>query len=82
MFIPCGYGLGQALEQARHLLAVPEIADSPAGQAGRVLAADASSYFSRPGPRLVSGLEALAWALHPEAFGPPPPGTMAVVDEA
>jgi iron complex transport system substrate-binding protein len=82
VFIPCGYGLAQALEQARHLLAVPEIAGSPAGQAGRVLAADASSYFSRPGPRLVSGLEALAWALHPEAVGPPPPGTMAVVDEA
>jgi iron complex transport system substrate-binding protein len=82
VFIPCGYGLGPALEQARHLLAVPEIAGSPAGRAGRVLAADASSYFSRPGPRLVSGLEALAWALHPEAFGPPPPGRMALVDEA
>jgi iron complex transport system substrate-binding protein len=82
VFIPCGYGLGQALEQARGLLTVPEIATSPAGLEGRVLAADASSYFSRPGPRLISGLEALAWALHPEALGPPPPGTVAVVDEA
>lgn len=82
VFIPCGYGLDQALDQARELVAVPEIASSPARRSGRVFAADASSYFSRPGPRLVSGLEALAWALHPEAFAPPPPGRMAVVGDA
>jgi len=80
VFIPCGYGLAQALEQGRELLAVPEVASSPAGRAGRVWAADASSYFSRPGPRIVSGLEALARALHPDAFPPPPPETMAAVE--
>jgi iron complex transport system substrate-binding protein len=82
VFIPCGYGLAQALAQGRELRAVPEIASSPAGRAGRVLAADASSYFSRPGPRIVRGLEALAWALHPDAAPPPPAGTMAVVEGA
>jgi iron complex transport system substrate-binding protein len=80
MFIPCGYGLDQALDQARELVTQPEIAASPAGRAGRVLAADASSYFSRPGPRVVSGLEALAWALHPEALPAPPAGTVALVE--
>jgi iron complex transport system substrate-binding protein len=80
VFIPCGYGLDQALAQAGELVTRPEVAASPAGRAGRVLAADASSYFSRPGPRIVSGLEALAWALHPEAVPPPPPGTMALVE--
>jgi len=79
VFIPCGYGLAQALEQGRELLTVPEVAASPAGRGGRILAADASSYFSRPGPRIVSGLEALAWALHPDALPPPPPETMAAV---
>ena len=79
VFIPCGYGLDQALAQARELVTRPEVAASPAGRAGRVLAADASSYFSRPGPRIVSGLEALAWALHPDVVPPPPPGTMALV---
>jgi iron complex transport system substrate-binding protein len=78
VFIPCGYGLEQALDQARALLAVPEIAATRAGRAGRVVAADASSFFSRPGPRVVSGLEALTWALHPEAVDPPPPGTIAL----
>jgi iron complex transport system substrate-binding protein len=80
VFIPCGYGLTEALAQGRELLTVPEVASSPAGRAGRVLAADASSYFSRPGPRIVSGLEALAWALHPDAVRRPPAGTMAVVE--
>jgi iron complex transport system substrate-binding protein len=79
VFIPCGYGLDQALAQARELVTRPAVAASPAGRAGRVLAADASSYFSRPGPRVVNGLEALAWALHPEALPPPPPGTIALV---
>ena len=34
--------------------------------AARVLAVDASAYFSRPGPRLIEGLELLAHILHPE----------------
>jgi iron complex transport system substrate-binding protein len=80
VFIPCGYGLAQALEQGSQLVRVPEVADSPAGRTGRVFAADASSYFSRPGPRIVTGLEALAWALHPDAVPAPPAGTMAVVE--
>jgi iron complex transport system substrate-binding protein len=29
---------------------------------------DANSYFSRPAPRLVEGVEILARILHPEAF--------------
>jgi iron complex transport system substrate-binding protein len=77
---PCGYGLPEALAEARRLLGMPELAGTPAVRNGRVLAADASSYFSRPGPRLVDGLEALAWALHPDAFPEPPPGRMARVE--
>jgi iron complex transport system substrate-binding protein len=42
-----------------------------------VYAVDATSYFSRPGPRLVDGLEILAWAAHPDAYAAPPPGTIA-----
>jgi iron complex transport system substrate-binding protein len=42
-----------------------------------VFAVDASSYFSRPGPRLVEGVEVMAWALHPEAFPEPAPGRIA-----
>ena len=41
--------------------------------AQRVVAVDASAYFSRPGPRLVDGLELLAHILHPAAV-PEAPG--------
>lgn len=34
-----------------------------------VYATDASSYFSRPGPRTVTGLEVLAKIIHPDLFG-------------
>jgi iron complex transport system substrate-binding protein len=39
-----------------------------------VFAVDATSFFSRPGPRIVDGLEILAWAAHPEAYPEPPKG--------
>jgi len=47
----------------------------PAAQAGRVYLTDATSFFNRPGPRIVTGLEVLATILHPEAFSVAlPPG--------
>ena len=40
--------------------------------AGEVVAVDAAAYFSRPGPRVVDGLELLAHILHPELVGESP----------
>jgi iron complex transport system substrate-binding protein len=37
-------------------------------QQGRVYALDANSYCSRPGPRVVAGIERLARLIHPEAY--------------
>lgn len=39
--------------------------------AERVYAVDAASTFSRPGPRLVDGVELLAHLIHPELMDPP-----------
>jgi iron complex transport system substrate-binding protein len=36
--------------------------------AGKVVAVDAAAYFSRPGPRIIDGLELLAAIIHPELF--------------
>ena len=47
--------------------------------AGEVFAVDAAAYFSRPGPRIVEGLELLAHILHPEAF-PAAPGPVLTVE--
>jgi iron complex transport system substrate-binding protein len=41
--------------------------NSPAGKNGRVYVID-GDLLTRPGPRLVDGLEQIARALHPEAF--------------
>jgi iron complex transport system substrate-binding protein len=79
VFMPCGYGLEDALEQAGNLARVPSLATTPAAKTGNVWAVDGSSYFSRPGPRLVDGLEILAWILHPRLFPEPPPGRVARV---
>jgi ABC-type Fe3+-hydroxamate transport system substrate-binding protein len=42
-----------------------------------IIAVDASAFCSRPGPRLVDGVELLAAALHPGRLPPPPAGTAA-----
>jgi iron complex transport system substrate-binding protein len=65
---PCGYEVERALQEARAY-------EAPLRALGaeRVVIADACAWFSRPGPRLVEGLEWLAHALHP-ALVPEPPG--------
>ena len=77
VFMPCGYYLEEAEEEAGDLVSHPELRETPAARNGNVFAVDATSYFSRPGPRIVDGLEILAWALHPDAYPEPPPGRIA-----
>jgi iron complex transport system substrate-binding protein len=74
VFMPCGYGLNEAIAQARGLNEIPEFVATPAAARGQVWVVDGSSYYSRPGPRLVDGLEILAWILHPESFPEPSAG--------
>jgi iron complex transport system substrate-binding protein len=40
----------------------------PAVRNDRVYAVDANSYFARPGPRVVDGIELLAHLIHPQLF--------------
>src|SRR4051812_21933519 len=68
---PCGYYKDEvlgALERARLPCGWNEL---PAVRAGSVWAVDATSYFSRPGPRVVEGAEILLRVIHPEIFGEP-----------
>jgi iron complex transport system substrate-binding protein len=64
--MPCGWYLDDSRAQA---LAHRERLETLG--AGRVFAVDAASTFSRPGPRLVDGVELLAHLLHPERVQPP-----------
>ena len=76
VFMPCGYYLEEAEEEGAGLFEQPDFADTPAARNGNVFAVDATSFFSRPGPRVVDGLEVLAWAVHPEAYPEPPAGSI------
>ena len=71
--MPCGYDTDRA---ALETAGAAEDLD-PLG--ARVFAVDASSYFSRPGPRLVDGIELLAHLLHPGRVPEPPEDRYAVV---
>jgi iron complex transport system substrate-binding protein len=72
--MPCGYGATRAAEEVE-----PFAERLRALGAARVVAVDASSYFSRPGPRLVDGLELIAHILHPDLV-PDAPAAAAVVE--
>jgi len=65
--MPCGYDAATAYREAE--MHADELR---ATGARRVVAVDASAYFSRPGPRLIDGLELLAHVLHPDLFAEPP----------
>jgi iron complex transport system substrate-binding protein len=69
VFSPCGFDLEGAVAQAASFLERPE-----ATRLGRIVAVDANAFFSRPGPRVVDGVELLAALLHPERPGAVPAG--------
>ncbi len=65
LIAPCGYSAEQARNEVRTMTFPQEWHAIPAVRNGRVYALEANSYFSRPGPRLVTGIEALAKLFHP-----------------
>jgi iron complex transport system substrate-binding protein len=71
--MPCGYDAEIAHREAE--MHRDELASVGAGE---VVAVDAASYFSRPGPRVVDGLELLAHILHPELFPDAPTRALTV----
>jgi iron complex transport system substrate-binding protein len=72
--MPCGFDAELAYREAE--MYRDRLASLGAGE---VVAVDAASYFSRPGPRIVDGLELLAHILHPELV-PEAPGQALTVD--
>jgi iron complex transport system substrate-binding protein len=65
LIAPCGYSAKQARQEYEALALPDQWYAIPAVQNNRVYALDASSYFSRPGPRLVTGIEILAKVFDP-----------------
>lgn len=67
---PCGYGVERAAEEARKLVASPAW---PLAEHVAVWALDGNALTSRPGPRLVDGIEVMARIFNPSLFSPVDP---------
>jgi len=65
LIAPCGYGAEQARDEYRAMSFADQWNVIPAVRDNRVYALAANSYFSRPGPRLATGIETLAKVFHP-----------------
>lgn len=71
VLVPCGYYTEDILRQIPSTTFPESFRTIPAIKNEQVWALDATSYFSRPAPRVVDGAEILAKIVHPEIFGAP-----------
>jgi iron complex transport system substrate-binding protein len=74
VLMPCGFGLSATVALAPDVVRRAGFRDLPCARSGRVAAVDGSSYFNRPGPRIVDGLELLAAILRTPTSEPLPRG--------
>ncbi len=65
LIAPCGYTAERACDEYKSMSFPEPWLAIPAIRNGRVYALEANSYFSRPGPRLATGIEALAKLFQP-----------------
>ncbi len=65
LIAPCGYSAQRASNEYLSIDLPEQWNAMPAVRNERVYALEANCYFSRPGPRLVTGIEALAKLFHP-----------------
>lgn len=68
LLMPCGYHLAETVEEWARTprpAGYPELA---AVRGDQIFALDGSAYFSRPGPRIIDGIELLAEIFDPDAF--------------
>jgi iron complex transport system substrate-binding protein len=67
VMMPCGYGIERTQKEMKVLKGNERWESLRAVKKGSVYAVEAGAYFSKPGPRTVTGLEILAKIVHPEA---------------
>ncbi len=83
VLMPCGYDLEETLSEFTKLCLPDGWEDFPAVREGQIFAVDASSYCSRHGPRIATGIEILAHIFHPNRVDVPvPAGSVANAAQA
>jgi iron complex transport system substrate-binding protein len=65
LVMPCGFSVEKTHTELLQLMQHPDQWRLSPALAEHTYLVDASSYFSRPGPRLIDGIELLATILHP-----------------
>ena len=65
VLMPCGMDANRAREEFEALENLEEWRRLPAVASGRAYFVDSGAYFSRSGPRLVDGLEQMAYMVNP-----------------
>jgi iron complex transport system substrate-binding protein len=68
ILLPCGLDLSKVFQECSYLQKNKQWQSLRAVQNGMVFAVDALSYFSRPGPSIITGIEILAKIINPESF--------------
>jgi len=68
--MPCGFSVERTRTELSQLMQQPGQWPIPSTMREQTFLVDASSYFSRPGPRLIDGIELLAAILHPSDHAP------------
>lgn len=68
VLMPCGFSIERTLREAHVLTELEGWHELSAVKDEQVFVVEASAYFNRPGPRIVTGLEILAEIIHPEIF--------------
>lgn len=70
LVMPCGYSVERTINELRCVGQTGDAWRRACEQGPDVYVVDAASYFSRPGPRLIDGVELLAAILHPAPSHP------------
>lgn len=68
VLMPCGFDLSRTLQESKVLKNNAEWTNLQAIQENEVYAVNSTEYFSKPGPRTITGLEILARIINPIRF--------------
>jgi iron complex transport system substrate-binding protein len=68
ILMPCGFDIERTVEEAKILETNDKWKSLQSVQSNEVYAVNAGAYFSKPGPRTITGLEVIAKIIDPEGF--------------
>src|SRR3989441_1930961 len=68
ILMPCGFDVNRTILEYEKLSKDRKWSSIPAVKQGNLYAVDANEYFSKPGPRTVTGIEILSKIIHPDTF--------------